>query len=602
MVSPLRTLVLALTLLALTAAVAHADTFTVTSLADEADDGECAVDCTLREAIGRANATDARDVVHMPAGRVTLSQGQLTVTRPIELEGVGARSSIIDGNDTTRVLEIASTIVEESVIRDLMVTKGNANSMSTGPAGDGGGILVSNDRPIRLLRVWVHDNTATAAGAGFAKLPESGTNAPITIIGSTFSANEIAGGMGNGIAAGVGAFGPLLMENTTITGNVASNPGTNEGAGLVTSSGPATLSNVTISDNRINGAAGTAVGAGMAGNSLTTVGQGSGVTPANAAVMAQNTIISGNTINGETIEDCELVTATSSSNNISTAEGCGFTDAASRQNTNPLLLPLGDYGGPVDTRRLSPTSPVIDHGTNDGCPAIDARGVSRPLGGSCDPGAVETATPVATGLTPSNVTFNAASLNGSVTNPSPTVGGSAYIEYGPTLAYGSKTPAVAFGPGAAGFPIGARIEGLQPSSEYHFRIVVANDEQTVNGPDGTTKTAAAPVPKPPVAPAQKAKPKISFKGSSSARKCLRTSYKLKIKTTIAKGLKLKSVRVTLDGKRKGGVKKKTSQTLKISVRKLKKGRHTLKITATDTANRSTTVTRKFTRCGARRRR
>ena len=63
--------------------------------------------------------------------------------------------------------------------------------------------------------------------------------------------------------------------------------------------------------------------------------------------------------------------------------------------TDPLLLPLGSYGGFTRTMPLAYGSPAIDAGTNTGCPSIDQRGFARPQDGdgkgipTCDMGATE---------------------------------------------------------------------------------------------------------------------------------------------------------------------------------------------------------------------
>ena len=51
---------------------AFAATFTVTKIADT-NDGVCGADCSLREAIGAANALPGADVITLPAGTYTLS-------------------------------------------------------------------------------------------------------------------------------------------------------------------------------------------------------------------------------------------------------------------------------------------------------------------------------------------------------------------------------------------------------------------------------------------------------------------------------------------------------------------------------------------------
>ena len=54
---------------------------------------------------------------------------------------------------------------------------------------------------------------------------------------------------------------------------------------------------------------------------------------------------------------------------------------------DPLLAPLGDYGGRTLTMPLLPGSPAIDAGTATGAPTIDQRGFGRV--GAVDIGAFE---------------------------------------------------------------------------------------------------------------------------------------------------------------------------------------------------------------------
>ena len=55
---------------------------------------------------------------------------------------------------------------------------------------------------------------------------------------------------------------------------------------------------------------------------------------------------------------------------------------------NPLLAPLGNYGGPTQTMALLPGSPAIDAGTKSAA-GTDQRGISRPYGSTPDIGAFE---------------------------------------------------------------------------------------------------------------------------------------------------------------------------------------------------------------------
>ena len=63
-----------------------------------------------------------------------------------------------------------------------------------------------------------------------------------------------------------------------------------------------------------------------------------------------------------------------------------------------------------------------------------------------------------------------------------------YWEYGPSEAYGSRTPAVSLGEGESASPAPAHLEGLAANSEYHFRVVAVSEAGTEHGADTTFRT------------------------------------------------------------------------------------------------------------------
>jgi streptogramin lyase len=67
-----------------------------------------------------------------------------------------------------------------------------------------------------------------------------------------------------------------------------------------------------------------------------------------------------------------------------------------------------------------------------------------------------------------------------------------HFEYGPTDAYGSKTPTLYAGSGYDLLTVTEMVDGLEPSTKYHFRLVASNDAGTTGGPDRTFATAAPP--------------------------------------------------------------------------------------------------------------
>ena len=88
------------------------------------------------------------------------------------------------------------------------------------------------------------------------------------------------------------------------------------------------------------------------------------------------------------------------------------------------------------------------------------------------------------------------------------------------------------------------------------------------------------------------KPKVAVAGVRRA--CVSRSLTVRISATDASGVR--SVRVTLDGKRiKSG---KSRVSVRIDMRKLKAGRHSLRIVTTDAAGNTTTTRRTIAKCAA----
>ncbi|MCB8921323.1 MAG: hypothetical protein H6662_07045 [Ardenticatenaceae bacterium] len=227
----------------------------------------------------------------------------------------------------------------------------------------GGGIYAT--QPIYLHNVTVRDNSAGSFGGGLV------TDDQATLDGVTLQGNEAASG-----AAFFAYSGEASFTNVTVSGNTASN---NYGGLYI--SGPSTvltLQNSTIANNGRTGSAGTGFNGLFIGN--------------NATVSIVNAILAGNDdLNcGGTAGNW-----TSLGYNLADDSSCAFTQTGDEQGIDPLLQPLGDYGGETLTHALLPGSPAIDSGTNAACPATDQRGVARPYDGdndgtpTCDKGAYE---------------------------------------------------------------------------------------------------------------------------------------------------------------------------------------------------------------------
>ena len=236
---------------------ASAATFTVNKTADTADGACDALDCSLREAIIAANSSGASpaDTITVPAGTYTLSiagpdvasnaaVGDLDITfGSVTINGAGAASTIIDGADIDRILDIKSN-VQGVIINGVTIRNGYA---VTAALNVGGGVATATNSNTTLNAVAVSDNRATTTGGG---IYNHGT---LTINNSTIGPGNIAESNGGGIDNDTGT---LTVNNSVIYGNTAN--GLN-GGGL-NSSYNATLTNVTISDNTITGGGGSAGG------------------------------------------------------------------------------------------------------------------------------------------------------------------------------------------------------------------------------------------------------------------------------------------------------------------------------------------------------
>jgi hypothetical protein len=113
-------------------------------------------------------------------------------------------------------------------------------------------------------------------------------------------------------------------------------------------------------------------------------GHGGGIYSANGEVTLINTILT----NGASSSNCVGVII-DGGHNLSSDTSCNFTNTGSLNNTDPLLGPLQDNGGPTPTMALLPGSPAIDAGDTAAAPWLDQRGIARPVGSAADIGAFE---------------------------------------------------------------------------------------------------------------------------------------------------------------------------------------------------------------------
>ena len=186
-------------------------TFVVTKTTDS-DDGSCdANDCSLREAITRANTLSTDDTITFKSsanGTITLgsalpalaNNGTLTIT------GNGRTNTIVNGivsgGNTVRVFRVASGATVK--IANMTITKGD------GGIENYGGTLTVTSCSI--------SGNSTALGGGIANVSVLNHDATLTVTNSTISGNS-AQGQGGGISTSIDSV--TTVNNSTISGNSA---------------------------------------------------------------------------------------------------------------------------------------------------------------------------------------------------------------------------------------------------------------------------------------------------------------------------------------------------------------------------------------------
>ena len=68
-----------------------------------------------------------------------------------------------------------------------------------------------------------------------------------------------------------------------------------------------------------------------------------------------------------------------------------------------------------------------------------------------------------------------------------------FFEYGKTRRYGSRTPDTSAGKGDTRQRVSVKVDGLEPNTTYHFRVVARNADGVRSGADRTFKTRKQPL-------------------------------------------------------------------------------------------------------------
>lgn len=390
---------------------------------------------TISAAIDKASDDDT---IVIAAG--TYNEHDIEVSKRLTLTGAGAATTIIDGGRNGRVFALHRTVT----LSHLTIQNGETPEDGNFFVASGAGLYVSAGESVLLQHVVVRDNYAPELGGGIFNMGQ------LTIDQSQILNNE-AGGQGGGIYGNT-ATGAITITTSLLSENRAGHAGggisTNHallvsdsqlhenvsesylGGGIAAFGADARLEGVTLSGNQaLEGAAifaqisgavileNTTLSGNIAGNNYGGIyasGPGINVTIHNSTITgnsrtnssgvgrngiaigggAQATVSNSIIANNDELQ-CISNGLVSDGHNLSSDFSCDFTATGDLQGEEPLLFPLGDYGGATPVHALQAGSPAIDAAGNANCPATDQRGLARPYDGdgdstaTCDIGAVE---------------------------------------------------------------------------------------------------------------------------------------------------------------------------------------------------------------------
>jgi hypothetical protein len=351
---------------------------------------------SLREAYADAHDGDTVDLSALTCSTITLTGGPLLSapdTGYVTLQGNPATGLSLNGSHADRVLmhdgsrigvsglNVTAGVAHDALGGGCIYSSGDVAlyeatvsdcevSTSGSTAAKGGGIRAMGGVFLRESRVTgnrVHAAQADADGGGIHALYA------ISALQNTISDNT-AGSDGSHYARGGGAFvgGYLRFEDITVSGNQADSGGGIYLSYLSPFLGTPRLGNATISGNHATGAAGGI----MVGHSLYLINStvtnntavfdfGAGLYLAAGDADVRSTIVANNST-GDGLHASDIAghagaTITGAHNLViaSTLPLPGDTLAS-----DPMLGPLADNGGGIETHALLAGSPAIDAGEN----------------------------------------------------------------------------------------------------------------------------------------------------------------------------------------------------------------------------------------------
>ncbi len=287
---------------------------------------------SLRQAIIDANAVPGADTItfdnNLSGQTINLDSQLPTITDSLTITGLGANQLTLDagdGTDTTFGTADGWGIfdIDDGTAAQIAVSISGL-TLTGGDVTAGGAIRNAED--LTVLETWIVANSGSFGGG----IVNSGT---LTVERSTISGNKASSGGG-----GINSSGTTTIRNSTISENDAAFA---SGGGIINYSPPSGVTtliveNSTITSNTAN-----------VGTALQSFGGGS------HSATFSNSIVDGTVLNTGTL---------TGSYNLFSGADPGITGTNNLFNTNAMLGPLADNGGPTQTHALLPGSLALDSG------------------------------------------------------------------------------------------------------------------------------------------------------------------------------------------------------------------------------------------------
>jgi hypothetical protein len=168
---------------------------------------------------------------------ITLTSGELLITKSLSITGPGEAELTISGNHASRVFELGLSgklkphqVQPQVSLSDMTISNGDGQIGGTGGA-------INNYGTLTISNCTLSGNTAGGANGG--AINNYGT---LTISNSVLSGNSAA------IGGAISNYGPLTVNGCILTGNSATR-GLDEGGAISSSAGLVTVSGSTLFDN-----------------------------------------------------------------------------------------------------------------------------------------------------------------------------------------------------------------------------------------------------------------------------------------------------------------------------------------------------------------